>query len=362
MRVGIVTQPLEMNYGGILQNWALQQALKGLGHDPITIDAYERYSTPHYLYNCMRTLWARMKGQKWKMPKRYHGSLRKPMTGEFVEQHIAKTHVMWHYKRSVVRRYRLDAMVVGSDQVWRAKYNGDHIEDMYLKFVEGLPLRRVAYAASFGVDKWEYTPEQTEACARLAKQMDAISVREASGIALCRDNLGVEACCVLDPTLLCDARDYEALIGDEALQADPEPYLAVYCLDVTPAKKVFFEQLAEERGLTVRYFSGGWFAEVTVHQWLLMLRQASMVVTDSFHGTVFSILFGKEFFTLANPSRGNTRISGLLGLLDLEDRLLSDTKPVEPADSSIDWQDVRARLDEQRRVSLDFLAQSLQEQ
>ena len=121
MRIGIVTQPLEMNYGGILQNWALQQVLKRLGHDPITIDAYERYSTPHYLFNCLRTLLSILSGKKSGFPKRYRGSLRKATTGEFVEQNIAKTHVMWDYKRYGVKRYHPDADVVGSDPAWRDK-------------------------------------------------------------------------------------------------------------------------------------------------------------------------------------------------------------------------------------------------
>ena len=155
MRIGIVTQPLEMNYGGIVQNWALQQALRHLGHEPITIDAYERYSTPHYLFNWMRAALARLLGKTAHWPKRYRGSLRNELMGQFVEEQIAKTRVMWHYKRSVVKRYRLEALVVGSDQVWRARYNGGHLEDMYLRFAQGLPIRRVAYAASFGVDEWE---------------------------------------------------------------------------------------------------------------------------------------------------------------------------------------------------------------
>ncbi len=365
MRVGIVTQPLEMNYGGLLQNWALQQALRRLVHDPITIDAYERYSTPHYLYNCMQAVFQSLRhGKKLIFPNRYRGSLRRPMTGKFVEEHIAKTHVMWDYQRSVVKRYHLDALVVGSDQVWRAKYNGGHIEDMYLRFAEGQPLRhRVAYAASFGVDEWEYTAEQTAACARLAQQMDAVSVREPSGIALCRDHLGVEAQCVLDPTMLLQAADYENLIRDELAQTKDQPhYLGVYCLDVTPEKRAFFERLASDRGLAVRYFAGGWFAAETVEQWLLMFSRASMLVTDSFHGTVFSILFGKEFYTLGNPKRGNTRIMGLLEPLGLEKRLVSDTEPVEPADSHIDWDEVNARLAQKRQESLDFLAKSLREQ
>lgn len=358
MRIGIVTQPLEMNYGGILQNWALQQALRRLGHDPLTIDAYERYSLLHYLYSCVQAVFYSIRhGKKLDLPRRYRGSLRKPMTGEFVEEYISKTHVMWDYQRSVVKRYHLDAMVVGSDQVWRARYNGGHLEDMFLRFVEGLPLRRVAYAASFGVDEWEYSPEQTAACARLAQQMDAVSVRESSGIGLCRDRLGVDACCVLDPTMLLEAEDYAALLDDEVKGG--EDYLAVYCLDITPAKQAFFDRLASDRGLEVRYFSAGWFAEVTVKQWIAMLHNATMVVTDSFHGTVFSILFGEEFYTLGNPKRGNTRILGLLEQLGLEARLVSDVEPVEPSGNTINWEDVYARLAKLRQESLAFLEEAL---
>lgn len=353
-----MTQPLEMNYGGILQNWALQQALRGLGHDPITIDAFERYSTPHYLFNCLRTLLKKLQGKQANWPKRYHGSLRNQLLGQFVEQHIAKTRVMWNYKRSVVNQYRLEALVVGSDQVWRARFNGGHLEDMYLKFAEGLPLkRRVAYAASFGVDEWEYSPERTCACARLAQQLDAISVREQSGVDLCRDHLGVEACCVLDPTLLLKADDYEALIGEESVE--PGRYLAVYCLDITPEKKEFFEQLAKKRGLEVRYYSAGWSAEVTVQRWLAILKHASMVVTDSFHGTVFSILFGKEFYTFGNSHRGNTRFLGLLQQLGLVERFINDSSLEEQTDNEIDWTDVFSRLDVLRRGSIDFLSRNL---
>ena len=353
MRIGIVTQPLEMNYGGILQNWALQQALRRLGHDPIAIDAYERYSTPHYLYNWMRTALSRILGKKANWPKRYCGSLRNELMGQFVEQHIAKTRVMWDYKRSVVNRYHLDALVVGSDQVWRARYNGGHLEDMYLRFAEGLPLKRVAYAASFGIDEWEYSPEQTASCSALAQQMDAISVREASGVDLCREHLGVDATCVLDPTMLLDAVGYQDIIDDQWDAG--EPYLAVYCLDITPAKEEFFNRLAQERGLTVRYYSAGWKSTLTVGQWLAMFSHASLVVTDSFHGTVFSILFGREFYTMCNPGRGNTRIVGLLRDLALEDRLVSDSEPVEPADSTVNWEDVYARLEKRRQESQAFL-------
>ena len=359
MRVGIVTQPLEMNYGGILQNWALQQALKSLGHEPITIDAYQRFSTPHYIFNWLRGHLMRAMGKRASLPLRYHGAIRSEKTGKFIETHINKTHVMWDYKPSVVKKYNIESLLVGSDQVWRIWYIKTHLEDMYLKFAEGLPLkRRVVYAASLGVDEWEYNAEQTAACAPLAQKFDAISVREKSGVELCRKYLGVDAQCVLDPTMLLDADGYQEIIDHEWNIA--EPYLAVYTLDITPVKKAFINALAEARGLQVHYFSPGWKSQLTVEQWLAMLSQASMIVTDSFHGTVFSVLFGKEFYTMCNPHRGNSRITWLLQQVGLENRLISDTDPVEPKVHEIDWNDVNSRLEQRRRESMDFLASSLE--
>lgn len=358
MRIGIVTQPLEMNYGGILQNWALQQVLKRLGHDPITIDAYERFSTPHYVFNYMRAWCKRLLGNQCYYPRRYRGSMRSENTGRFIENHIVKTPVMWDYKSSVVKKYGLDAIVVGSDQVWRYSFNRFHYEQMYLKFAVKTNLKkRVAYAASFGKDNWECPPERTTECAALAKMFDAISVREESGIKLSQDYLGVDAVKVLDPTLLLASEDYDEVIDKE--WKSEEPYLAVYCLDITPVKEAFFNQLAKEHGLKVLCFSSGWTETLTVEQWLAIFNNASMVVTDSFHGTVFSIIFGKAFYSLSNSHRGNTRIEGLLNQLGLEKRLVSDTEPKEPDNREINWENAYARLNELRKSSMDFLTDNL---
>ena len=346
-----------MNYGGILQNWALQRVLRRMGHDPVTIDAYQRFTLPHYLYSCLRFWWYDSRGKEgWTFPKRYHGSLRRKETGRFVEQHIATTRVMWDYDRKVVKRYGMESLVVGSDQVWRPLYN-KRIEDKFLKFAEGLPLRRVAYAASFGVDEWTYTPEQTAECSRLLQQFDAVSVREDSAVTLCREHLGVNAQRALDPTLLLDAQDYQEIIDADWDAA--EPYLAVYCLDLTDAKRDFVNHIASGRGLQVRFFTAGVQAELTIGQWLAMFSNASLVVTDSFHGTVFSILFGKEFYCLTNPNRGNARMKELLSMLGLENRLLNDMNPDESTTKPIDWAVIDERLNVERERSLSFLASSL---
>ena len=98
-------------------------------------------------------------------------------------------------------QFHFDAFVVGSDQVWRPRYNA-YIPNLFLDFTEGMSVKRIAYAASFGTDQWEFSAEQTTISSFLAKKFDIVSVREASGIQLCKQNLGVDAIQVLDPSLL----------------------------------------------------------------------------------------------------------------------------------------------------------------
>ena len=204
-----------------------------------------------------------------------------------------------------------EAIIVGSDQVWRPKYNY-RIEDMFLKFAEKLPVRRIAYAASFGVDNWEYTSKQTFECAALAKKFDAISVREESGVKLCKEHLGVDATWVLDPTLLLTKEDYESICRDTPVCN--EKYIAVYVLDENENVTATYEKESAARGLVVKKFHADSESTLTVPEWLAMFRDASFVVTDSFHGTVFSIICGKEFKCIYNEGRGAARFESLLNL------------------------------------------------
>ncbi len=191
-------------------------------------------------------------------------------------------------------KYGFDALIVGSDQVWRPMYNYN-IEDCFLSFVSHMNLKRVAYAASFGTDKWEFTQQQTEQCAVLAKRFDGISVREKSGVALCNKYLGVNATHVLDPTLLMKSQDYIKLCSHISKR---EPFIFAYVLDESEEKIKSIVNFAERRGLP--YFIKGADNTVsdddTIELWLSYFRDAAFVVTDSFHGTAFSIIFNKDFY------------------------------------------------------------------
>ena len=362
MKIGIVTQPLLGNYGGILQNYALQHTLRSLGHTPQTIDYVMTNSAwrffRHRLKYQLRKLLGKTKAGE-QAPTRLR--LRTSHLAEFVKRHITTTQPPTKYDAQSVKENQMKAIVVGSDQVWRPKYN-DSLEDMYLDFASDCDIKRIAYAASFGVDRWEYNPAQSKRCSTLAKRFDAISVREKSGEKLCCEHLGVEATTVLDPTLLLKAEDYATLCCD--IPKAEKPFLAVYLLPSHDKQRVkenhqFIQDIAKERGLKIKYFTADTADAISIEEWLATFRDAELVITESFHGTVFSILNHREFLTLGNPSRGMARLNTLLGSLGISDRLISaksyDPRAVRP----IDYSKVEHSLCSLRQHSLDFLRSAL---
>ena len=367
MKIGILTLPLHTNYGGILQAYALQTVLERMGHEVCLI---EKKRKPFRL-------------PLWKAPLVYGKRVLKNLAGHpypiFYEQKVNREEpitrqntdlfIKRYIKRRIVNDFSelkesdFDAIVVGSDQIWRPKYFNGNIEDAYLKFAEGWNIKRIAYAASFGTDEWEYTAAQTKECAQLLKQFDAVSVREASGVDLCRKHFGVEAQHVLDPTMLLSAEDYIRLFETAGTPKSPGTLLC-YILDETPEKATLIERIAKERKLaTFRINSKveDKTAPITeriqppVEQWLRGFHDAELVVTDSFHACVFSILFHKPFFVAGNKKRGLSRFTSLLGMFGLEDRLISTVTEADSFETEIQWDSIDTPLDTLRQKSTDVI-------
>lgn len=356
MRIGIVTQPLYNNYGGLLQNFALQQVLKHLGHEPKTIDFVVCISFTRYLLSTCKQLLIAILKRRCPEIRPYVAipTFRNPIMAEFVNNHIDRTRIVHSYTKKIVSEEHFDAVISGSDQVWRPIYNR-YIEDMYLKFVPN-SIKKIAYAASFGVDTWEYNAKLTKRCAKQAKRLDAISVREATGVELCRTHLGVNAEHVLDPTILAGAEAYKPLLKEKT---DEQDYLFAYILDITPEKQAYLESKAKSKGLNLIIRGADKNATLSVEDWLSMIANSSIVVTDSFHGTVFSILFHREFYSIVNVARGGTRFASLLSPLGLEHRMGDVSQLTFTEQSPIDWKQVDCLLDEQRQDSMNFLTNAL---
>lgn len=370
MKIGILTQPLQTNYGGLLQNYALQQVLFRAGHEVETIDW-----TPSY-----KSLRSRLYRIKWKIlsflfPKKFPKLRYQPTdkeknviqqhTNHFISSYIhhTKTIMFKDGFRHQAKVGKYDAYVVGSDQCWRPRYNA-FLSSMFLDFSKADKAKRIAYAASFGSDQWEYTQEMTSICAPLAQKFNFVSVREDSGVKLCKEHLGVNAVHVLDPTLLLTKEDYTHLI-----KAENEPQskgtLFNYILDPDAAKSAFINKVAKEKGLKSFQVLPKCQAETRTKEdiknriedcvfpgvttWLRAFMDAEMTIVDSFHGMVFSIIFNKPFWVIGNANRGMSRFTSLLKLFHLEDRLL-DANQLQEVDINrpIDWASVNANLKQKR--------------
>lgn len=356
MRIGIVTQPLTTNYGGILQNYALQQVLKAMGHEVWTID-YGKFNWYDWYNNALRVVIKKVLGRDAKfiptptVRKKLETPLRR-----FVYDYISLTKPRTKkIDPDIIDKYIFDAIVVGSDQVWRPIYNYN-VLDCFLKFTGTRRLKKIAYSASFGTDVWEFSSEQTKDCAKLAKDFKAVSVRELSGVELCKDYLNIDAVNVLDPTLLLHKDNYLKLCRSIATR---DSFVFAYILDENEEIKDAVRSFAKQKGLPCIIKNAGVqiSQDDSVELWLSFFRDASYVVTDSFHGTVFSIIFNKEFFVLGNGQRGNSRFESLLSILGLDERMRTE---FNNSVSNIDWSLINAKREKLILDSMRWLKHALQ--
>lgn len=359
MKVGIVTQPLSANYGGILQNYALQQALKKIGHEPFTFDL-GKYTWCDWFVVVCKTIIKKCLKRNCSFPetptqkKRIEQPLR-----DFVLRKIKLMHPRCkRLDKSLVDKYKLDALVVGSDQVWRPLYNY-YISDMFFDFAKDKDVKRVAYAASFGTDNWEYNATQENICKSLAKKFDAVSVREDSGVMLCKEKLDVSAEHVLDPTLLLDVEEYKKLT--EGCPEDGRKILFAYILNPNDEKIRHINSVAEKLDLipVIKGAEGNVDTNDSIEGWLSLFRDARYVITDSFHGSVFSIIYNVDFHAIGNMNRGLSRMMSLLKSFGLESRLLSESSLEKAELAEIDWSSVNLKKSELKEMSVYFLQNAL---
>ena len=373
MKIGILTLPLHTNYGGILQAYALQTVLERMGHEVEVLDKPEQMHRPLWR-NAMtfaKRFALRAFGKNVSLNYQKDYNIR-----ERAKRRYTKAFIQKYIRRRIIDRYGnispndYDAIVVGSDQVWRRRYMpGNDVRIAYLEFTKGWDIKRIAYAASFGVDTWEYNPKDTKNALKAIQRFDAVSTREKSGVDLCKNYLDyTSAIQVLDPTMLLDKRDYEKLIEQSDQTYKPDGNLMLYILDYTEGKREFVNKVAKKLNLRpfdtnskyeVKGASLDEIVQPPVEQWLRSFRDSSYVITDSFHACVFSILFHKPFIVIGNKSRGLARFQSLLSLFEMEDRMLIDTYDVSLCNKDINWEKVDSKLDKLRADSKSFLEQTL---
>ena len=357
MKIGILSIYLHTNYGGILQAYALQTYLKKMGHDAIIIDGGQ-YANYLPFGNCLRIVrWILVEVKKGRWPNLYECPLfNNHKLKPFINKNMK---LMKYHKIKDIKSENFDAIIVGSDQVWR-KYG--HIKDMayyYLDFTSDWSIKRISYAASFGNADWLYNADETNRCSQMLEKFSGISVREFEGKVLCKKYLHAEAEVVIDPTLLFLKEHYLEFCQDSKLCSHD---FLTYILDKDENKNKslsILEGILGEKSYEInRVDILG--QKPSIESWLTCFRNAKFIFTDSFHGCVFSIIFNKPFIVYSNPTRGTSRFKTLLNLLDLQERMVYNPTEIEAVyNKNIDWNLVNNKLELLRIQAKEFLIKSL---
>lgn len=368
MKIGILTLPFNNNYGGYLQAYALMTILKKFGHDVELIyrrqEIKKRTLKSDLKFFIKRSLKSIITRKHY--PLFYNYEREYKCDGEkmvqFSNQYIIpKTNAIYtSYELESECGSRFDAIIVGSDQVWRPIFV-PNIQDFFLHFVKNNYTKKIAYAASFGTSNPEYSEEQIKLCGDLLCQFDAVSVREDSGIDVIK-KFGwncINPSIVLDPTMLLEKSFYEKLM-DFDLDSLGKGKIVTYLLDKKPEKNIVVAKVAKKLSLQIYNINN---KTISIPQWLRTIHDADFVITDSFHGTVFSVIFNVPFIVIPNQKRGTCRFNSLLKLFNLESRIVNlDENNISHIliNDIINWSSVNNILINEREKAFAFLLKSLE--
>ena len=256
-----------------------------------------------------------------------------------------------------------DSFMLGSDQMWRE----DSIRlvgySFFLDFVDRYK-KKLAFSTSFGNEHFTDNEETREIVTDLLNRFDAISVREHSGIDVCRNEFGVDAQQLMDPVFFCGRAAYDRVT--EGIHEElPQKYLLCYILDPTPEKERAALEIAQREGLTIltilgmkeyagaigRWHVGTVLPKVTPEQFVYYIQNSSFVLTDSHHGTCFAVIYHKQYVALVNRNRGATRFETVADALNLRSRLVYSTDELKTRTDlydPIDYSAVEAHIQEEK--------------
>ena len=340
MKIGIVTFHDADNFGAMLQSYGLQSALQQLGAETSFLD-FPTVKAP-----------AEVPASPLMQRILQHRERRQALFAQFRNTYLHCA----PFDGSQADQY--DLFVAGSDQVWNPTITG--AEGKYLlNFAPAA--KRCAYAASFGTPA---LPENCEAYfSHELKQFKHISVREQSGTALVRKLTGTQARVDIDPSMLVESAAWEQLMAEPKTD---KPYLLLITVQNDMNLLKLATQMANDRGLELKVISASFFpplgfqpwSDVSVTDWLRLVHDAQAVISSSFHGLVFSILFHKEFYSnplVSGLADRNSRVTELMELLNLPAR------PAGVAAPAVDWTDVEERLAALRADSRAYLKTLVEE-
>lgn len=356
--ISFITVHVGFNFGSKLQTIATYEIFKKLGYDPICVN----YIPPRVTWS---RFWSIGKINPLKLLKRifffpfYY--ITRCNYDRYLDKYCKLSHPFLSKDNFKVNCPKADIYVTGSDQLWNFKHNEG--KDIHY-FFEGIEGKKIAFASSIGMtslpdDYVAYMKEQLS-------HFHAISVREQSAVHLLQ-NMGLSAIQLLDPTFMLNKKDWVSFASKRLVK---KPYLFVYIPYNIKDKGLIYKtahKIAEMKNLKIVTYSDYMikepYADQTIYfvnpgDILSLILHADVVLTNSFHGTAFSINLNKQFWTYM-PSSFSTRITSILHLCDLSYRLLDEEITDEQIMQGIDFDHTNAILQEERYKTYNFLTQAL---
>lgn len=371
MKILTLTTYQGYNYGASLQAYALQTYLRMQGHETEIIRFEPEYLMRHYAFwyvnpesKLNKNTLTRMVYRFAKWVHRRTTLKRKALFDEFNHSVLQETKKVWTSSAELMECPPVaDLYVVGSDQVWNVLYDAGRDPVFYLDFVGSG--KKASYAASFSF--LNLPKEHYERIQKSLFTFDAVSVREYQGMALL-DKMGINGTWVLDPVFLIDISQWDRLIDKVSSRyyADiNEPYILIYDFEGNDDLRIFAEEYASIHkvkiyAITDRFplkYADKNFKNAGPVDFIRMIKGCQCFISNSFHGTAFSIIYHKPFYVFnRNRAKVNSRMESLLAMFDLKDRLIdTEEKKTVAMAMEIDWEEVENKKIKQLCISQSFL-------
>ena len=346
--VGIVGWWYGKNYGSALTYYALHEVVEGLGYDTLMLE--------------------------WPWRKKPFPPIQDNFVRKFAKKHYNMS-AQYTFDEYPLLNNHINQFLVGSDQLWNYWDSKDMGNYYMLDFVRD-DRKKISYATSFGHPEYAAPKEVCQKQAEILKTFDAISVREDDGVKICREVFGVDATQVLDPVFLCPKGKYLDLMAEAKINFE-KPYLLAYILSPNKEKGEMLKKAADELGLDLLIILDGQTdleenkkrlgienvrQNVGIEDWLAYIYNASFVITDSFHGTCFSLIFEKQFICILNRARGISRFETLSGHLALQNFIVNDISEINDhisKNKKVDYEIINQLLSYEISRSRDWLKYAL---
>lgn len=346
--IGIVGWWFASNYGSSLTYYALGTILENMGKQVLMVPI------------------AKVNGTPWEPEIKF--------TVDFLSKyfHIGKNR---EFNKMYEFNQFCDSFMLGSDQMWTPGTTDLVGYTFFLDFVD-VDKKKVAFATSFGHSDFVAKEEVRATANDYLKRFDAISVREESGVDICKKRFDINATQVIDPVFMCSSEQYDRLAENVSLDL-PKKYLLCYILDPTPQKEAAAKAIAEHEGLEIvtvlglkehswakaQWHTGMVMPRITSEEFLYCLKNCSYLLTDSHHGTCFGIIYKKPYAAVVNTSRGATRFETVANALDLQNRLFYNASEIcetEKPYAPIDYAHVAERIDKENKRAFEWLRNALE--